>query len=1385
MAHHHHHHHRHSSTTTTIGGAGYYNDVFNGAGATLRHHHRGGRGGVAFVPHPNDYADIFGGFRSRAATSIPLLEIPTARDEVMVEEVDVFDYEEVFGGGREVVIGVPYEWFVREEEEEEEGGEVWSPAGSASAYSEGNQFMQMENHHRKNFNASYHEAVLTSGEGDLNGIHVAKYDSFPGYTHVADGVDKFIPQKLSQDRFVKQPLSHTSHHGSEIQSECKHGKTHGCSRSPMNPTSVFVSDSLRTQPSHVPPPSRPPPLPVERDGFSGNLSAAPMPPKVFAHEIAEDDSSPIFFDAEVDGSLFVSDSAASIDVVIEKAVASLRTAKELMRKNGGSRSHSSSGRDIDSDSGRKGGMNSKGILEDHRCNTSREREQNGRENPRKESQGGSKAVPVLSDLSVHSLNVPQKPSQKKHKRKKSAVVYSSLTEETGKWMEAMKYYEYAKDDNCMFATMLPNSAENVAVLEAPDYSNCCSDGKKASSDVQHSSDEGIEAARRASGHREKVVMPSNSMDVDYDLKEHKQRSKLAKSAIRLDSLEEMVQLAQEISDRVVYDHTEVNESLERDRKGLMDERNLRTEKAVEKNERQPIIACQLPDHDFSYVELCLDKEEFERELWESLQREEENKKAKDGCEMERREKEFKETSDTERRQRKLKVAHRKEEKEDRQNPRAVLENDSRRNKACNKDDNRQVVQESNKRNAEDRSAGCRIKLSDDKDRSEEKLEMAANGNSSKVSPHMDDNMGMTEVSATKGCAVNEASDLAWVESNNRGADGFECFTEVLKEDANLARYGEALAAEESKRGDDDAEHLRLFNKSPEVEAVSEKPIHASEASVTVEDMDNSLLGHDLQFFEVRVGRPDTPAMMGLFLPDFSKLLAGDFNLGKKKSKPDVLGHEHGFLQNNSEAQGAVGQGVSDRTQQVMAESNCDAIKTENVEIAGITTECPGQGDAKDELPEFRVGEVLSSDRLDGLTMKFNDVHIVSNHTIDDRKEAMTPSLTKNIGEAVVGRMNNVVETPVSYDQEVNSSSTEPIRGLTGISGETRFMQAAQAVISETKQNINKSSQPSGTSQHTVRKGNEGNAVDKEEPVKTDKELENEHRRKLEEERERERSKDRKAVDMMKSEARERPNLERQTLESRQKAMAEARERLERACSEARESSLAEKTAAEAKRRAERAAVERANAEAKQRLLEKVTVQARERFERSVSDKLSSSSRSTDTRQGSSLSSIDNCHGGGCESTQRYNARLGSNRRTAERMADALTVKKTRDLVAQREHAERNRLAETLDADIKRWSNGKEGNLRALLSTLQYILGPDSGWQPIPLTDVITAAAAKKAYRKAALYVHPDKVQQRGANVRQKYICEKVFYLLQILELCVTSLHCCLVSTISRSSDLQE
>ncbi|KAM2995053.1 hypothetical protein FF2_042063 [Malus domestica] len=285
-------------------------------------------------------------------------------------------------------------------------------------------------------------------------------------------------------------------------------------------------------------------------------------------------------------------------------------------------------------------------------------------------------------------------------------------------------------------------------------------------------------------------------------------------------------------------------------------------------------------------------------------------------------------------------------------------------------------------------------------------------------------------------------------------------------------------------------------------------------------------------------------------------------------------------------------------------------------------------------------------------------------------------------------------------------------------------------------------------------------------------------------RERERVKEKKAVERVIREARERAFAEarERAAETRQKAIAEAQERSGKTSVKANDISLAEKASKEAKLKSERAAVERATEEARERALEKAlsgkAYEAGKQAKRSVSEKSSGASRDDGMKLGvlpsdpesksrypsssnnSDPSPSERSGGSNVESAQRCKAKLERNQRTAERAAKALAEKNMRDLLVQKEQAERNRLAEGLDAEVKRWSSGKERNLRALLSTLQYILGPDSGWQPIPLTEIVTTVAVKKAYRKAALFVHPDKLQQRGASIQQKYTCEKVFDLLQ-------------------------
>ncbi|XP_020219813.1 J domain-containing protein required for chloroplast accumulation response 1 isoform X1 [Cajanus cajan] len=90
----------------------------------------------------------------------------------------------------------------------------------------------------------------------------------------------------------------------------------------------------------------------------------------------------------------------------------------------------------------------------------------------------------------------------------------------------------------------------------------------------------------------------------------------------------------------------------------------------------------------------------------------------------------------------------------------------------------------------------------------------------------------------------------------------------------------------------------------------------------------------------------------------------------------------------------------------------------------------------------------------------------------------------------------------------------------------------------------------------------------------------------------------------------------------------------------------------------------------------------------------------------------------------------------------------------------NQEIQMIDNKIRQWSKGKEGNIRSLLSTLQYVLWPECGWKPVPLVDIIEGNAVKRAYQRALLCLHPDKLQQKGASSDKKYIAEKVFDILQ-------------------------
>jgi len=67
------------------------------------------------------------------------------------------------------------------------------------------------------------------------------------------------------------------------------------------------------------------------------------------------------------------------------------------------------------------------------------------------------------------------------------------------------------------------------------------------------------------------------------------------------------------------------------------------------------------------------------------------------------------------------------------------------------------------------------------------------------------------------------------------------------------------------------------------------------------------------------------------------------------------------------------------------------------------------------------------------------------------------------------------------------------------------------------------------------------------------------------------------------------------------------------------------------------------------------------------------------------------------------------------------------------------LNDAIDARLNSWKAGKEGNLRALLASLDTILWVEAGWKKVGMSDLVMPNRVKIIYMKAIAKVHPDKV----------------------------------------------
>lgn len=91
--------------------------------------------------------------------------------------------------------------------------------------------------------------------------------------------------------------------------------------------------------------------------------------------------------------------------------------------------------------------------------------------------------------------------------------------------------------------------------------------------------------------------------------------------------------------------------------------------------------------------------------------------------------------------------------------------------------------------------------------------------------------------------------------------------------------------------------------------------------------------------------------------------------------------------------------------------------------------------------------------------------------------------------------------------------------------------------------------------------------------------------------------------------------------------------------------------------------------------------------------------------------------------------------------DAQAVKALRQANALADRVEDEKLAlhDGVEARIGAWKAGKEGNLRALLGSLDTVLWEGAGWKKVGMGDLLMPGKCKVVYMRGISKVHPDKV----------------------------------------------
>ncbi|KAF5207959.1 Auxilin-related protein, partial [Thalictrum thalictroides] len=1313
-------------------------------------------------------------------------------------------------------------------------------------------FSNMQPHYAydgvKQFNVSYHKTNQIRKEDGISGTtHIAQLDAIPAYTFV---VDENLPfQTAKYDNPIPEVAN--AHNLNANVTDWRIDGEHFWETTPTLPACSTVSCtdesdqqpqknpdrngtynekpfitvseiSLRTHPSEVPPPSRPPPKLTIKHVSHKVMTSDLKPSANYARQGAERDGSPPFFDVEVDSSSSAAASAAAMKEAMEKAQATLKSAKELMERKKDSLQHRKKfgmKEDFKGKDRRESDIACDSISnKEEKSHRKFEREDCDLKGLDREERQKTMEVPQVAptvEVKPRSFNVSK--GSVVHRQEHRVAQESQREEVIGEWKAEEQFYELVKKDT---AGAVPghkkSERKSIPTTRAHEHEQNEKKAETVAFVKQLKNDENSQAAEMACELEEddkRVNVVEEAHDkaaTDQKIKaaqkscDHEEHEKRQKELL---DLEESEKRLKQVRDREEYEK-KIKETLEQEKKEASEreeyERRLKEAHERREHEKKLKEGREREENEKKKKE-ALQREENERRQRETLEREE-NKKKQEACEREENERRQKEAREKEENERRI-----NEKKKEEAYQRA--ENERRHKEACEREESEKrleelSVREENERKLKQDAVDNERRLKEvheqeknetiQKEENEKRLKELYEGEESERKLKKDATDNEMRLNAVHEQEKNEkiqteARDHKEIENKRR--EHFEekpgeiiLHKESLEPVDNEKKLRESRELIECEMKPDECSKQETIDKELERESEQEGVKKTHREAVEMEGNDKCGLSQDLYVRNEEIAECERTVKTG----------------------NDACNQDE---YKNSEASCGTCQREQNSKKLEVAQESC-----RNGEIRKAMETTQYNIEQTESVKSFKENEVLNEQDKNE---RLRDAHMSlshSEHTGSEDSQLAAPKAKVEDSEKSGQTAFRQVK-----DEKCRKEDLFPLDGKGRKRGNQPSQMVGHCLEDEMKTEVvhprseeEKITKPkladeSNTNHDKDRKEkNLNGSVAREGRVK-EREQEKERLRKLEEDiqrerdREREREKDRMAVERVTREVRERAYaeareraeraaLERATAEARQRDMAEARERLEKACAEARERSLTEKAYKEARLRAERAAVERATAEARERavekaMAEKAAMEARERVERSVSEKFSTTSRDSGLRHTASFSDLrdtqfqsassfnisqrypnssnpgalasEKSQGSEVESAQRCKARLERHQRTVERAAKALAEKNLRDHLAQREQAERNRLAETLDADVKRWSSGKAGNLRALLSTLQYILGPDSGWQPIPLTEVITAVAVKKAYRKATLCVHPDKLQQRGASIQQKYICEKVFDLLKV------------------------